>query len=438
MQRSMGFWQAWALVVGIMIGNGIFMLPAVLAPYGSLSILGWIFAGGGTLFIALMLGSLSRRIPKIGGPYIYTREAFGDLPGFLVGWGLWIANWSATSAGVVAFVGYFSVFVPQVAKIPALGAIVSLLVIWIFTGINVAGVKSAGVTQLITTLLKLLPLFLIAGSGMLLGDVTDVPVGNPHHESLPILIAGLVMLTMWAFVGVEGVTVPADDVIEPKKTIPRALTVGTITTTIVYLIATYGVMALIPTSQLASSTSPFADAASIIFGPWGRYLVAVGAVTSIVGSINGIVLVTGMLPRAIAVDKLFPARFAKLNSRGVPAFSLIISGLLSSVLIVMNYTKGLVAVFELLILLSTLTTLLPYAASALADLALQKRDIEQGKRRNWKSIGIAAGALVFSLFTIIGTGWEVTAYGIILLAIGAAVFFWVKHNERSKEIDLMI
>lgn len=419
------------MVVGIMIGNGIFMLPAVLAPYGSLSLLGWILAGGGTLFVAFMLGSLARRIPKLGGPYAYTRAAFGDLPGFLVAWGYWIAIWSAVAAGAVAFVGYFSVFVPAVATVPIGGAIAALVIIWLITGINLAGVKTAGIIQLITTLLKLLPLFLIAGSGLLLGDITDITAANPNNESAPLLIAGLVMLTMWAYVGVESVTIPADDVIEPEKTIPRALVVGTLTATAVYIVATYGVMALIPIEELAASTSPFADAASIIFGPWGASLVAIGAIVSIAGSLNGNILLSGMMPRAIAQDNLFPKPFAKLNAKGAPAFALIVSGVLSSLLIAMNYTQGLVAAFEMLILLSTLTTLLPYAASALSDLALQKRDADAGRGTQWKSVVIAIGALAFSIFAIVGSGLTVAAYGLILLAAGLPFYYKSKRSHKA-------
>jgi len=434
MKRSFGFWRSWALVVGTMIGNGIFMLPTVLAPYGSLSLLGWIFAGGGTLFIALMLGSLARRIPRLGGPYVYTRKALGDLPGFLVGWGYWISICTANAAAAVAFVGYFAIFVPGVLTEPLAGAATALIIIWLFTGINVTGVKTAGIVQLVTTLLKLLPLFLIAGSGLLLGDITAIPMSNPNNEPLPLLISGLIMLTMWAYVGVEGITIPADDVIEPAKTIPRALIAGTLTATGVYVIATYGVMALIPTAKLAISTSPFADAASLIFGPWGAGLVAIGALISITGSLNGNILVVGMMPHAVARDKLFPARFAKLNNTGVPAFSLVVSGLLSSVLIVMNYARGLVAAFQMLILLATLTTLLPYAASALSDLIFQKQDIDSGKKINWKSLGVTIGALGFSLFTIIGTGLEVAGYGLILLAAGLPVYFRLKYKNKENEL----
>lgn len=431
MQRCLGFWRSWALAVGIMIGNGIFLLPAVLAPYGSLSLLGWIFAGGGTLLIVLMLGSLAKRIPKLGGPYAYTREAFGDLPGFLVAWGYWISIWTASAAGAVAFTGYFSVFVPQVTSQPIMGGMAAILIIWLITGINIAGVKSAGIFQLITTLLKLLPLFLIAGGGLLLGDVTDIPASNPDNEPFPLLIAGMVMLTMWAFVGVEGVTIPADDVIEPQKTIPRALIAATITATVVYIFATYGVMALIPNKELALSTSPFADAALVIFGSWGASMVAIGAIVSITGSLNGNILVGGMIARAIAVDKLFPSQFAKRNNAGAPAFALIVSGLLSSALIVLNYSKGLMAAFELLILLSTLTTLLPYAASALSEIVLRKRESVAGSGYNWKAISIAIGALAFSLFAIIGSGLEVIAYGVILLLTGLPIYYRLKRINPS-------
>ncbi len=178
-----------------MIGSGVFMLPAVLAPYGSLSLLGWIFTGGGTVFVALVLGSLARRIPRIGGPYAYTREAFGDLPGFLIAWGYWISLWSSTAAFAVAFVGYLGALVPAVGNGPMVGAVTALIIIWLVTGINAAGVKTAGVVQLVSTLLKLLPLLFIAGGGLILGDVVSIPATNPDNEPIPLLIAGMIRKT---------------------------------------------------------------------------------------------------------------------------------------------------------------------------------------------------------------------------------------------------
>ena len=422
MQRSFGFWRSWALVVGSMIGNGIFLLPAVLAPYGSLSVLGWVFSGVGTLLIAFMLGALARRNPRLGGPYAYTHMAFGDLPSFFVGWGHWISYCSATAVGGIAFVAYLGFFVPQLVQAPAAGAIAALAIIWIVTALNISSTKSAGIFQLITTVLKLVPLFLIAGGGVLLGDVSAIPASNPHNESPVLLISGLVILTMWAFVGVENVTIAADEVIEPEKTIPRALFIGTLTAVAFYITATMGVMALIPQAELAQSSSPFADAAVVLFGNWGGALVAVGAIVSIVGALNGNVLTSGMLPRAIAMDKLFPMRFANLNKAGSPAFSLVVAACIGSILIVMNYTKGLLAAFEMLIMLSTLTTLLPYSASALSEFILQKRDAAAGGRVNYKAVAIALGALMFSVFAIVGSGLEVAAYGLVLLAAGYPIY----------------
>ncbi len=429
MQRSFGFWRSWALVVGSMIGNGIFLLPAVLAPYGSLSVLGWIFAGAGTLLIAFMLGTLARRSPSLGGPYAYTHMAFGDMPSFFVGWGYWISYCSATAVGGIAFVAYLDFFVPQMTVTPALGAITALAVIWVITALNISGTRSAGIFQLITTILKLLPLFLIAGGGVLLGDVSDIPATNPHNESLPMLISGLVILTMWAFVGVENVTIAADEVIDPEKNIPRALIVGTMTAVAFYITATLGVMALIPQAELAQSPSPFADAALVLFGSWGAALVALGAIVSIVGALNGNILTTGMLARAIALDRLFPARFANVNSSGAPVFSLTASACLASVLIVMNYTKGLLAAFEMLIVLSTLTTLLPYAAAALSEFVLQRRDAMAGGSVNRRAVLIAFGALAFSLFAIVGSGLEVAAYGLFLLAAGYPIYHLQKNRN---------
>ena len=430
MQRSFGFWRSWALVVGSMIGNGIFLLPAVLAPYGSLSVLGWVFAGMGTLLIAFMLGTLAKRNPKLGGPYAYTHMAFGDLPSFFVGWGHWMSYCSATAVGGIAFVAYLGFFLPQLTDNPALGAITSLALIWIVTALNISSTKSAGIFQLITTILKLLPLFLIAGGGVLMGDVSGIPASNPNNESPVLLISGLVILTMWAFVGVENVTIAADEVIDPHKTIPRALILGTLTAVVFYIVATLGVMALVPQAELAQSSSPFADAAVVLFGAWGGALVALGAIVSIVGALNGNVLATGMLSRAIAVDKLFPARFATLNASGSPAFSLTVASGIASILIVMNYTKGLLAAFELLIVLSTLTTLLPYAASALSEIVLQRRDMAFKGAINYRTIAVALGALAFSIFAIVGSGLEVAAYGLVLLAAGFPIYLWQKRSGQ--------
>lgn len=429
MKRVMGFWRCWGLVVGMMIGNGIFMLPAVLAPYGRLSLLGWVLGGIGTIFVALMLGLLAKRNPMIGGPYAYTRAAFGDLSGFLIGWGYWIAILTAIAAGALAVTGYIGFFIPAVVQNPVISASVSLLFIWLITGINLVGVKTASTFQLITTLVKLLPLFLIAAGGLFFGDVANTATSTSQSEPTYFVIAEVVMIIMWAYIGVECVTCPADDMIEPKKNIPRALILGTLTVTLVYILVTYGVMALIPTEELANSTAPIADAASVIFGPWGAGLIAIGGLISIIGSINANVFVVGVMPQALAQDNLVPKKFAQLNKGGAPAIAIIVSGIIASLLIVMNFSEGLIGAFKTLILLSTLATLLPYVSSALAELVMQKRDQKQGAKTNWVSMAITVCALLFSIFAIIGSGLMVALQGTVLLAAGLPLYFWSKRNS---------
>src|SRR5262245_15563882 len=136
MKRSLGFWRTWGLVVGTAIGSAIFVLPALVASYGNLNLVAWVLSAVGMLFIALSYSNLARRIPKIGGPYAYTREAFGDLPAFLVAWNYWISGWSAIAAIALAFSGYMGVFVPQLATIPIAGAAAAIALIWLLTFIN--------------------------------------------------------------------------------------------------------------------------------------------------------------------------------------------------------------------------------------------------------------------------------------------------------------
>ena len=121
-ERTLGLWRSTALVVGNMIGSGIFLLPAALAGYGGISILGWLFTSTGAMLLALVFARLSRRVPKVGGLYVYTRLGFGDFAGFLVAWGYWISIWCGNAAIATAFVGYMAVFVPRLTESPLLGA----------------------------------------------------------------------------------------------------------------------------------------------------------------------------------------------------------------------------------------------------------------------------------------------------------------------------
>ncbi|OQW58047.1 MAG: hypothetical protein A4S17_12350 [Proteobacteria bacterium HN_bin10] len=417
-KKPLGFWTCWSLTVGCMIGSGIFMLPAVLAPYGMVSFGGWVLACAGAILIALTLARLAARTTRTGGPYAYVHDAFGDLVGFVNIWGYWTTYWAGIAAVAVAFAGYLTVFAPALQDNPTGQALSALALIWALTLVNIRGLRESSLVQIALTFLKLAPLLAIVALGVFAGRAENLPAFNPQHAPLLPTLAATALLTMWAFVGLEAGAIPAGACENSERTIPRALVFGTITVTIVYLSATAAVMLLVPAEVLVTSTSPFADAARA-FGAWGPSLVAAGALVATAGTANGLIFCAGQLPMAAALDRLAPRALGLTGKSGAPYVALLVSVVPTSLLLVANYSRGLIEAFTFLIMLSTLGTLVPYLLSALAEL-----------RHSWRSArgwaGVALLAAVFSIFAIIGSGREALIWGIVLFASGVPLFYLLR------------
>jgi len=431
-RRALGLWMCTALVVGNMIGSGVFLLPSSLAPFGGISIVGWLVSAGGALCLALVFARLGSAIPRIGGPYAYARAAFGDFAGFWVAWSYWISIWTSNAGIAVAFASYMTVFVPALGGSPALGAAGALAALWLLTGVNVVGVRRAGQVQLVTTVLKLLPLVAIGAFGFLAFQPEHFEPFNPSGASPLGAVAATVTLTLWAFLGLESGTVPAADVRDAPRTIPRATMLGTCIAATVYIVCTVAVMGIIAPGELAVSTAPFADAARTIWGPWGRWFVGAGAVISCFGALNGWILLSGQVPRAAALDGLLPARLAALGPRGTPVAGLLFSSAMATVLIAMNYTRGLVAAFTNLILLATLATLLAYVFSSMAGLlfALRERDRDGARRRIGAAL-ISVLAFAFSMVAIAGAGRDTVYWGFLGLVAGLPVYVAMRRRTAG-------
>ncbi len=417
---KLGFWTCWSLTVGIMIGSGIFLLPSVLAPYGLLSFGGWALTAAGSMCLALVLARLASRTHHTGGVYVYAREGFGDLTGFLIAWGYWASYWIAIPAITIAFVGYLTVFIPPLTDNPGWQAASALAVIWALTLINLRGVGAAGAMQLIMTILKIIPLLAIIALGAVVGDSANLPAVNPQDAPFVSVLAATALLTMWAFSGMEAGAIPAGDVKNAEKTVPRAIVIGTLVVAFIYIASSYAVMRLVPAEALAQSTAPFADAAQR-FGPWGPKLIAAGALISTAGAINGTIFVAGQMPMAVAIDGLAPKVFAQRTKSGAPALAIIIASALGSVLLLMNYTRGLVGAFSFLAMMSTLAILLPLFVSAAAELKHSWKNA-----RSWTVLALLA--LVYSGFAILGSGFSILFWGGLFMALGAPVYFLVRER----------
>jgi APA family basic amino acid/polyamine antiporter len=437
-KASLGLWMCTALVVGNMIGSGIFLLPSSLAAFGPISLVGWIVTAGGAIALALIFGRLATTTPKTGGPYAYAREGFGDFAGFLIAWGYWIALWSGNAAVAVAFAGYFSYLVPFVGESQIAGLVAALGPIWLLTWMNIRGVQEAGIIQLVTTVMKLVPILALIVFGVAYIDSANFTPVNVSGQSAISAISACAALTLWAFIGLESATVPAGDVVEPERTIPRATIIGTCLAAVVYIGVTVVALGVMPSEQLAGTNAPLAVVAGVMWGAGGATFIAIGACISTFGTLNGFTMLTGQVPLGAARDGIFPKPFARLSRTGTPAFGLIVSNLLASGLIMMNYTESLSEQFEFIILLATLSTLVPYLVCSLCELMIS---VTTGRKiaenQSFKVVTLASVGFLYSIWAIYGAGRDVVFWGFLLLVMGLPIYVWLRWQasiSTSKEM----
>ncbi len=441
LKRELGLAAAVAIVVGNCIGSGIFTSAASLAAASNpkTAIIAWIITSIGSLLIALSFASLGTALPRTGGPIVYTRAAFGDFAGFLIGWTYWIGAWVGNAAIITAFMLYFTYFVPGAAT-PVLAFLITSGVLWFFTFVNILGVKGAGRVSLITTVLKVgaLAVFVIIAAlhfnPAMLKTVSGSNVSG--MSTLPAAIA----IALWAFVGIESATVPAGEIINPQKNIRRSTIYGTLLAAAVYIIVSIVGMGVLDQATLAGSNAPLADIINkATGGTWGGNFIALGAIISTLGASSGWILTTARSAFGASQDKLFPEIFGKIHPKYLtPVNSLLISGLAANVLLILNYMGTLSSAFNFMLLLATLAFLPAYAFSAAADIVLLKNRSSGFNLFSFlKNSFFALLAFGYSIYAIYGTGAKVVMYGFILMLAGIPVylFMMLQNNKKDKAVD---
>jgi APA family basic amino acid/polyamine antiporter len=430
-EKKLGLWTSTSLVVGNMIGAGVFLMPAALATYGSISLLGWVFSAIGAFLLAKVFANLSKLLPSAtGGPYAYTHHSLGNFAGFLVAWGYYIAIACSNAAIAISFVSALSTFFPVLTANGAAAIATALGSIWLLAWINTRGITASGNLQLFTTILKLVPLVLVAIGGLFFIRLANFTPFNISGTSTFSAITSVASFTFYAFVGIECATIPAGSVANPEKTIPRATMLGLLIATLVYVLGSISVMGIIPSKQLQHSVTPFADAAVIMWGANARYWVRAGVAIAAFGALNGWTLIQGQVPYAIATDKLFPKVFTRKNKAGVPFVGIVVSGIMVSIFIGMNYTKGLVEQFRFLLALSLLSVLIPYLFSTAAYI------ITRIEKVNLKATGWIGAVILFmlsfsyALWAIAGTGKEAIYLGFLLLMAGIPFYVLIIYRNK--------
>jgi APA family basic amino acid/polyamine antiporter len=360
------------------------------------------------------LARLAGTTDHAGGPYAYVRESFGDLAGFLIGWGYWVGVVFGVTAIAVGFAGYMGSIFPIFAANSLTQALVAAMGIGVLTWVNIKGISEAATVQLVLTILKIVPLTVIIGLGIAYGDIDNFPSFNPQQLSMTEALASTALLTMWAFIGIEAAVIPTSDVEDPKKTVPIAVVSAALSVSFLYVGASIAIMFLVPSEVLAASESPFVDAASHM-GPGGALLMGVGALISTAGALNGNIFVMGQMPMLVAADGLAPSVIAKKNKGGAPMVALMVSSVFSAALLVLNFTDGLVGAFSFLISMSTLSILAPYGLSAMAEF-----------KRSWHSAkgwaGVALLSVIYTLIAAAGSGLYAFFLGVGLFLLGILLF----------------
>ncbi len=427
-RRKLGFAMCVALVVGNMIGSGVFLLPVDLAPLGWNSVYGWLITIGGTLCLVAAMARLAALLGDSCAPFSYPAAAFGPAAGFLIAWSYWISIWVTTATLAVAVVRNLSVLWPGLAA-PAVGAGFAVGVIWLLTIINAFGVRTAGRLQVVTTLLKLLPL----AAAILLGAwlIGSGDAGTARYDSVAIdpgSINTAATLTLFAMLGFESAMAVGDRVENAERVVPRATMWGTAITGLIYLLACSAVTLLLPPAAVHASSSPFALFFGTFVDPRLGALVAAFAAIAALGAINGYVLMQGEFLFALSRSGLLPAWFGSQNRFDVPIRASILSTLLASALVLVNFSRGLAGLFQFMLLVTTSVSILFYIAGALAGIRLAR----QGRIASSPGyLALAAAGVGYSIWAFYGAGIEASLWSLAMSATGVPIYLLMRRGRST-------
>ncbi len=429
--QGLGAWGATALVAGNIIGSGIYVIPASLADAaGPLSLLAWPIVAAAYLALNAVYADLGEAYPIQGGLQVYVTTAFGPLAGLIATTLYWISCVVGNAAFMTAFVGYAAVFFPVFAGGLAAFVLAQAL-LWTLTLVNVAGIKAGAAVQGAATILKIVPLLILA--------VLLIPHAEAHNL-VPFAPKGwgalfpAIALVAWPFLGAETATIPAGEMKDAKRTIRRAAFAGFGLAAFVYFAVAATVAMALPASEIAGSASPIAVAARHVLGAPGEAFVTVGALVSVAGILNGWILIASRLPQAAARDGYFPRFLERLSPRtGAPVASLLVSGVVAGLLASTYFSGSLLAAYNFVALAATATALLAIAMTCLALVVLVRREpqkfraAQRARAPFFAVIGIGVVAMLLR-----GSGVAVWAFALAVVLLPIPFYLW--HARRGASL----
>lgn len=424
--ERIGLLPLTALVTGNLVGSGVFLLPVILAPFGTTSLLAWITASIGAMLLSLIFAKLSSKRPKTGGPYIYVREAFGDTAGYYICWAYWMLSWISNPALSVAAVGYLSTLFGGFD--PWITFALEILIVASLTGINLLGMRFAGQFEFILTIFKIIPLVGLPLIAFFYIDINTIFQHiNISGQSFFGALNTATLIAMWSFAGLESGTVPAGQVTNAKRIVPMATILGTFIAAIIYVSGALIIMGALSQTALINSKAPYADAAHALFGGnWG-IPVTITAVIACLGTLNGWTMVVGRIPYGAAQDGLFPKLFLKTTKHGTPHYGIIISSICSLPLLALSLQNSLMDQFQFIVDAAVSMIILIYLVCVLAYVKLE---IDQRQFKG-KSLFLGISSILFTCWALWASKPETLICSLGILLLGIPMRLWMKRQEAT-------
>jgi amino acid transporter len=410
--RGIRRWDLVAIAINGIIGGGIFGLPApVFKLIGSYSLIAFVVCAVVVTLIILCFAEVGSRFEATGGPYLYAREAFGPTVGFEIGWLIWLARLTAFAANCNLLVAYIGYFLPA-ATGPVWRASIIILMVSVLMTINVMGIRQAAIVSNFFTIGKLIPLIIFVAAGLFFLNpqafaLNTQPTTGDFSQS--------VLLLIYAFTGFEMATIPAGEVRDPKRNLPHALLIAIAVVATLYILIQLVCVGTLP--DLAQSQRPLADAGTVFMGAAGGALISAGAIISITGNLNILMLSGSRVPFAMAEQQQLPSLIAKVHRRfSTPYIAILI-------------TTGLMLVFTLkssfreALTISAIARLVTYGATCLSLPVFRRRsEVAPAVFRLRGGTVIAILSLILIVWLLTSARKEALAAS-IAAAVGLLIYF---------------
>jgi APA family basic amino acid/polyamine antiporter len=425
MDKKIGFWPVFGIVTGSQIGTGAFLFPAQLAPFGFYSFIGWLITGFGAICLACVFANFATIYAKDGGPHIYVERIFGKNVAFFVGWTYWVISWVSTSVVVISSIAFLSPFIGTHSE--EFYIILQILLLSIITYLNIRGIGEASNIEFFLTLLKIVPLIIIPILCLFYFDSSNIAIDSKYQTESPSFILGKIIgLTLWGFIGLESVTCSTSSIKNPTVTIPMAIIFGTSTVAILYLFNSFAIMGIIPSKELALSSTPYVDVIKkLMQGNWYLLISLISSITCI-GSLNAWMLTSGQISLSLAEEGFFPKIFAKKNNAGSPYLGLIIACILIIPLLIVTADKNILEQLKSIIEFSVIAFVYVYLICSISYFIIH---ISTEKIKIWKILSTII-AIGFCVFIILETSFYTHLIASYFIIAGIPMFIWYKNQKK--------